>query len=86
MPLGLQRTKLIRARERLGLRRGDFAKLVGVTPGYVTYIEDGRRDPSYAVMLRWLAALGPGATAELFEPQAAPWRSTAEMLCLSNGR
>jgi hypothetical protein len=53
----------------------------------VTYIEDGRRDPSKAVMQRWLEALGPNAKPDLFEPQAppAPWKSTAEMLCLSSG-
>jgi predicted transcriptional regulator len=79
------RKNLIRARESLGLRKVDFAKLVGVTQGYVTYIEDGRRDPSYSVMQRWLKALGPDATAELFEPvaEAPPWPNTAQMLRLS---
>ena len=79
------RKNLIRAREALGLRKRHFAKLVGISEGHVAYIEDGRRDPSYSLMQRWLKALGPEATAELFEPvdEAAPWPNTAELLCLS---
>jgi transcriptional regulator with XRE-family HTH domain len=64
------------------LRRGDFAKLAGISAGYVTYIENGRRDPSPAVLQRWLAALGPHAKPDLFDPKdrAPPWKNTAEML------
>ena len=78
------RNRLIHARERLGLNRATFAHRVGVSRGYVTYIEDGRRDPSFSLMQRWLKALGPGAKADLFDPGAAPgaWPNTAELLCL----
>ena len=78
------RNKLIRARLRLGLKRVHFAKLVGVSPGYVTYIENGRRNPSFPVMERWLKAL-PEAKREWFYPVVdprAPWPNTAELLCL----
>lgn len=75
------RNNLIKARESLGLNKVAFAHLIGISQGYLTYIEDGRRDPSSSVAQRWLEALGPGATVDLFElphPPRASYRSAAD--------
>jgi transcriptional regulator with XRE-family HTH domain len=61
-----ERTALIRARENLGLDRDQFAEMMGFNSIYVYKVETGRQDPSLAVMLRWIKALGPGATLDLF--------------------
>jgi transcriptional regulator with XRE-family HTH domain len=61
-----ERTALIRAREKRGLTRPEFAKLMGGSRHYIYAIEMGMRDPSFEFMRRWVKALGEGATMELF--------------------
>jgi transcriptional regulator with XRE-family HTH domain len=77
------RTRLIRAREGLGLNRQEFAWRIGVSLSYVSHIEVGRKTPSAQLKRDWLKALGNGATEDWFEPEPR-WPSTAAMLCLSN--
>lgn len=36
-------------REALGIRHGEFAIRCGITPGYLTNVEAGRKQPSAAV-------------------------------------
>jgi DNA-binding XRE family transcriptional regulator len=63
-----ERTKLIQARERLGLNRVEFAKKVGTSRVNVYRIEIGVSHPSLALMQRWVKALklGPGVSLEMF--------------------
>jgi transcriptional regulator with XRE-family HTH domain len=68
-----KRTDLIRARERLLLTRPQLAKRLGIGRVAVYRVEEGMRDPSAALMRRWVKKLGPGASMDLFRkpPQAA---------------
>lgn len=51
--------KAIRAiREALGIRHGRFAVDVGITPGYLTNIEKGLKQPSDPVVKAIAARLG----------------------------
>jgi DNA-binding XRE family transcriptional regulator len=71
-----ERTALIRAREMLGLNRPQFAKRMGGSRNFVHAVEVGRRDPSLAYMRRWVKALGPGASLDLFRIQKrTPYKS-----------
>ena len=54
------RNNLIKARESLGLNKVAFAHLIGISQGYLTYIEDGRRD-------RPLRSPSAGASASALE-------------------
>lgn len=45
-------------REAYGVRHGELAGRASVTPGYLTLIEQGRRQPSPAVAMRIAIALG----------------------------
>jgi DNA-binding XRE family transcriptional regulator len=74
-----ERTQLIRAREHLGLTRPEFAKRIGASRHYIFVIETGLRDPSAAMMRRWVEGLGPGVTMDLFKPppQSAMQREPA---------
>lgn len=45
-------------REALGIRHGVFAIDVGITPGYLTNIEKGRKQPSDAVAAAIAQRLG----------------------------
>lgn len=45
-------------REALGIRHGVFARDVGVSPGYLTNIEKGARQPSEAVVTAIAKRLG----------------------------
>ena len=40
------------------MTQGDLAKIVGLTQGAVSMIENGERQPSLAIMLRIASALG----------------------------
>ena len=62
----VQRFQLTRARERLGLTMPELAKRLGVAKPTVYRIEAGIRHPSLALMQKWVAELGPGASMELF--------------------
>jgi transcriptional regulator with XRE-family HTH domain len=44
----------------------EFAKMLGVTRLHVISVERGRRSPSADLVLRWLDALAPHATLEMF--------------------
>jgi transcriptional regulator with XRE-family HTH domain len=63
-----QRTKLIAARERLGLTRPQLARRIGLDRSYLYRIETGRYDPGLDTMVAWLKELGPDASIALFEP------------------
>lgn len=45
-------------REAQGVRQGVLASLAGVTPGYLTLIEQGKRRPSPDVITRIAKGLG----------------------------
>lgn len=45
-------------REAMGIRHGEFAGRARVNPGYLTLIEQGRRQPSPAVIARIAGVLG----------------------------
>ena len=62
-----ERKDLIRAREQLGLARPEFAKAIKVSRHFVYSVETGLRDPSLEIVRRWVEALGPGATMDLFK-------------------
>lgn len=47
-----------RRRELKGLERIEFAAQCGITPGYLSHLETGRRQPSPAVFGRICVALG----------------------------
>jgi transcriptional regulator with XRE-family HTH domain len=61
------RPALIRAREARRLTRPEFAKLMGASRHYVYAVEMGLRNPSFDFMRRWIKALGPDATLDLFD-------------------
>lgn len=46
------------ARHRSSLTQRDLAELVGVTPGFVSRVESGKRWPTLDVLRRWVAVLG----------------------------
>lgn len=58
--------KLIELRQRAGMKQQDLADLAGVDRSMVSYIESGRRNPTYPMVLRIAKALGvePGAVDE----------------------
>ena len=60
------RIPLIRARERIEKSRPQLADEIGVSRTYLFAVETGGRDPSLATMDRWIKALGPGASMDLF--------------------
>ena len=62
-----ERKDLIRAREQLGLQRPEFAKAIKASRHFVFSVETGLRDPSLEIVRRWVEALGPGATMDLFK-------------------
>jgi transcriptional regulator with XRE-family HTH domain len=68
------RVDLIAARERLGLSRRELGKAIGVVYPMIFRVETGQQDPSLAVMRRWVEALGPSVTLDLFRqpPVAEP--------------
>jgi predicted transcriptional regulator len=61
------RTALIRARERLGLSRPQLAEMVSVDRTVIYKVEVGIQDTGMGIMRRWIDALGPGATLDLFK-------------------
>jgi transcriptional regulator with XRE-family HTH domain len=62
-----ERTELIEAREKRGLSRAALAVAMGnASRHYIYHVEMGQRNPSMDFMMRWLKALGPDATVELF--------------------
>lgn len=66
------RTDLIRLREGAGMSRRALAREIGTTAPTVFRIEKGQRNPSLGLAERWLKALGPTASADLFfQRQAA---------------
>jgi transcriptional regulator with XRE-family HTH domain len=62
-PFVPRRAALIEARERLGISRSELARCVGIHKGTVGGIEDGYRQPSFALMVRWSKKLGVGLEA-----------------------
>jgi transcriptional regulator with XRE-family HTH domain len=68
----VERTQLIRARQALGLNRRQLADKIGLTRQYLYCIERGLRDPTLAIMQRWVEALGPYGTFELFRQPYEP--------------
>lgn len=65
------RIPLIRAREKQEKTRPQLAREVGISRHYCFAVETGLRDPSIQIMQRWLRALGPGHTMDLFAKQGA---------------
>ena len=60
--------ELIMLRQQLypDMKKGEFARRLGVTRLHVTAIEMGRRRPSLGLTLRWLELLAPKARLEMF--------------------
>lgn len=56
----------LRRQKYPGMMLKDFCKLVGVTRLHVTSIEQGRRQPSLELALRWIEVLGPPADIRMF--------------------
>jgi transcriptional regulator with XRE-family HTH domain len=52
------RFALTEARKRRGMTRAALAKAAGVSGAYVTYAENGERNPSLDIIERWAEALG----------------------------
>lgn len=69
-----KRTQLIRLRERRGLSGPQLAKKIGASRTNVYRIEAGVSHPSLALMQKWIKALGPGATLEMFWDKSAKAR------------
>lgn len=67
----LARIPLIRAREKQEKTRPQLAREIGISRHYCFAVETGIRDPSIPIMQRWLGALGPGHTMDLFAKQSA---------------
>ena len=61
-----ERTTLIRARQARGFTRVQLAKALNASRHYIYHVELGQRDPSFALMRRWVELLGYGASMELF--------------------
>ena len=61
-----RRTQLISARKRVGRSGVQLAKKIGVAKSTVYRIEAGLAHPSLALMQRWIKALGPGVSMDLF--------------------
>jgi DNA-binding XRE family transcriptional regulator len=61
-----KRTQLIRARKRVGRSGVQLAKKLRVAKSTVYRIEAGLSHPSLALMQRWIKALGPGVSMDLF--------------------
>lgn len=68
-PLRPPRTELIRLRKEMQKRMGwiapVFALQLGVTRTHLHNVEQGRRDPSAALVVKWLKLL-PEATLDMF--------------------
>lgn len=63
----IPRTALIEDRQRRGLSRSQLAqRMGGVSRHYIYTVELGQRDPSFEFMKRWVKALGPDASLDLF--------------------
>jgi DNA-binding XRE family transcriptional regulator len=74
LPPAKKRSKLIRAREYLGMTRPQLAKKLGASRQNIYRIEIGVAHPSLALMQRWAKAL-PGVSMEFFRgtaPKARP--------------
>ena len=56
----------LRRQKYPGMLLKDFCKLVGVTRLHVTSIEQGRRQPSLELALRWIEVLGPPGDIGMF--------------------
>jgi transcriptional regulator with XRE-family HTH domain len=50
------------------LKTFEFAELLGVTRLHLNAVEQGRREPSLDLALRWLDVLAPQARIEMFGP------------------
>ncbi|WP_084164635.1 helix-turn-helix domain-containing protein [Skermanella stibiiresistens] len=64
-PLKTFGSALRRARERVGLSQEDLAHRAGVSVGYLSQLENGRRNPSLLLVLALCGALNTELT-EMF--------------------
>ena len=53
----VRRARLIEAREARGLTRNALAEKLGLHRGYVGRVEEGLRNPSFQIMIRWVKFL-----------------------------
>ena len=51
-------SELVRAREAWGMSREDLADLMHVAPGTVKFCENGNKQPSMKLLVRWANTLG----------------------------
>jgi transcriptional regulator with XRE-family HTH domain len=66
-----ERKALIKERELRGWTRPVLAKKMRASRHYIHSVEVGLRNPSLAMMHRWVKALGGGASLDLFRTTAA---------------
>ena len=50
--------ELVQAREAWGMSREDLANLMHVAPGTVKFCENGNKQPSMKLLVRWANTLG----------------------------
>lgn len=65
-------------RERAGLTAKDLAKMAGLSPGYISLLERGLREPSAETLDRLAEVLGVSAVA-LYEAETESDRLTVEI-------
>jgi transcriptional regulator with XRE-family HTH domain len=70
-----RRSKLIEARKRRHLSRGELADQLGLTRQYVFRVEEGLRNPRHETMVRWATALK--TTMDLFRGDEEPRSQSA---------
>jgi transcriptional regulator with XRE-family HTH domain len=70
--VNLDGQKVRRLRKVQGEELIAFAERIGVTPGYVSHLENNRRKPSPSVFGRICNALGVEDGAELLADEAVP--------------
>lgn len=61
------RAQLKEARRRAGLTQAALAERIGVSCNFVKVVENGRGNPGFATMVKWLQALGADGSIDLFE-------------------
>ena len=65
-------TKLRKARERMGLSQAAFARALGYSPEFISYLEAGKRTPSVATLNRIAGFLNKDAAFFFYERETPP--------------
>ena len=65
-------TKLRKSREKMGLSQAAFARALGFSSEFISYLESGKRTPSFATLERIAAFLNKDAAYFFYEREAPP--------------